>query len=385
MRGYIKKRSSDSYSIVISLGRDSVSGKYKQRWITVHGTKKDAQQKLTEVLHEYDTGTIIEPDNTTLAEYLGRWLADMQPRLAPTTIDGYSDVINNYLVPGLGHCVLSKLTPATIQKYYADTLKRKRRDGRPGTLSNRTVRSHHMVLHRALKTAVRLRLIAYNPADNVDPPVASTAKYRAVTPEEMQEILEEVKGTPYYVVFYLLFYTGLRRSELLALKWENIDLVLCQLSVGQSLHQLHSGEIVYRQPKWGSVRNIALTPSTAVILRGYKETRVLEAKIIGRKFAETDLVFSHPDGSPLLPGSISRKWTRLMRNIGLDGVRLHDTRHTHATLMLKQGIPLKVVQERLGHKSIKTTGDIYAHVLPGMQEEAAAKFDEISNPEYKRK
>ncbi|MET0039932.1 MAG: tyrosine-type recombinase/integrase [Dehalococcoides mccartyi] len=385
MRGYIKKRYQGSYSVVISLGRDPITGKYKQRWVTVHGTKKDAQQKLTELLREYDTGTAIEPDNITLAVFLDHWLADIKPRLSPTTAEGYQGIITNHLKPSLGYYQLAKLTPILIQKYYTDTLKRKRCDGKPGTLSTRTVRSHHMVLHRALKTAVRQRLIAYNPADNVDPPVAISTRCRSATAEEIQKILDEVKGTSYYTLFFLLFYTGMRRSEALALKWEDIDLMLCQASIGRSVHKLHSGEVIFRTPKWGSARNISLTPATAVILREYKLARVSEAKIIGRKFSEDDLVFSTAEGSPLIPNTVTRKWERLVKRLGLDGIRLHDTRHTHATLMLKQGTPLKVVQERLGHRSIKTTGDIYAHVLPGMQEEAAEKFDKISKSDLANK
>lgn len=173
----------------------------------------------------------------------------------------------------------------------------------------------------------------------------------------------------------------MRRSELLALRWYDIDLLLCQLYVTRTLHRLGNGEIVYRAPKTAKGRRmIALSPSTALILREHKEKQEATRIQLGIPLKDDDLVFSQFDGKPLLLDTVTHTWIKLVRRIGLQGIRLHDARHSHASLMLKAGIHPKIVQERLGHASIQITLDTYSHVAPGLQEAAAARFDELVNP-----
>lgn len=170
----------------------------------------------------------------------------------------------------------------------------------------------------------------------------------------------------------------MRRSELLALKWSDIDLLLCQLSVNRTIHQLNSGDIAFRQPKTDKGRRlISLSPSTAILLREHRAQQELVCRMLGKSLADDELVFCQPDGNPLLPDSITHAWHNLAHRCGLDGIRLHDARHTHASLMLKQGIHPKIVQERLGHANIQITLDTYSHVAPGLQQAAALKFDEM--------
>jgi integrase len=196
--------------------------------------------------------------------------------------------------------------------------------------------------------------------------------------DEINKFLEAAKDTPYYAIFYVALFTGMRRSELLALKWSDIDLILCQIYVSRSLHQLKDGSIVWRQPKSDrSRRMIALTPSTAIVLREHKENQASIKLMQGLLLKDDDLVFSQPDGNPYRPDTITHAWIKLARRVGLKGIRLHDARHTHASLMLKQGIHPKIVQERLGYSSIQITLDTYSHVAPGLQEAAAKRFDDI--------
>ena len=168
----------------------------------------------------------------------------------------------------------------------------------------------------------------------------------------------------------------MRRSELLALRWRDLDLVLGELSVNRSFHHLRDGSNVFRTPKSAKARRlISLTPSTAILLREHKKAQEAQRILMGKVISEEDLVFSKLDGAPFLPDTVTHVWIRLARRTGLK-VRLHDARHTHATLLLKQNVRPKVVQERLGHATIATTFDIYAHLLPGMQEEVALQFDQ---------
>lgn len=177
---------------------------------------------------------------------------------------------------------------------------------------------------------------------------------------------------------------GMRWSELLALRWSDVDLLLCQLSVTRALHQLQGGNLVFRQPKTTKGRRlISLSPSTAIVLGKHREQQEQMKQNIGSTLTDNSLVFCHEDGSPLLPNSISHAWTKLANRAGLKGIRLHDARHTHASLMLKQGIHPKIVQERLGHASIQVTLDTYSHVAPGLQQAAANRFDDIVLPNHK--
>jgi integrase len=382
MRGHIEKRFKSSYTIFLNLGYDPASGKRKQKIISVKGTKKDAEQRLAEEIRRIDTGTFINPEKTTLADYLNRWLNDYAwANLSPRTAEGYATVIKCHLIPKLGRLYLTQLTPTHIQNYYAEMLKSGRQD-KTGGLNPRTVRSHHMILHRALKSAKKAGLIFRNPADAdlVDLPRAPDYEMKPMDEDALNRFLETAKPTDYYTLFYLSLYTGMRRSEILALRWMDVDLIMCQVSVNRSLHVLRDRSVVFRQPKTSkSRRTIALTPSTAILLRKYYDDRTALFAGFGKKMEDSDLVFCHLDGSPLFPDTISNTWRKIAVKAGLKGVRLHDARHTHATLMLKQGVNIKVVQERLGHEKAQTTVDIYSHVLPGMQEKAACDFDNMVN------
>ncbi len=177
----------------------------------------------------------------------------------------------------------------------------------------------------------------------------------------------------------------MRRGELLALRWSDIDLELCQLSVTRSMQYLRTGNhedrIKFGECKTAkSRRQIALSPSTVGILREHKEDQAKLRETIGLPLSDDDLAFSHYDGTPLLPNSVTHAWTKLVRRCGLHGIRLHDAKHTHASLMLKQGVHPKIVQERLGHSSIQITLDTYSHVAPGLPQAAANHFDDILMP-----
>jgi integrase len=172
----------------------------------------------------------------------------------------------------------------------------------------------------------------------------------------------------------------MRRSELLALRWHDIDFVFCQLSVNRSLHHLKDGSFIFTEPKSASSRRtIALSPSAILTLKEHKEKQALERVMLAIPLKDDDLVFSDPDGRPLRPNTVTRAWRVLAARAGVKAIRLHDARHTHASLMLKQGTHPKVVQERLGHASIQMTLDTYSHVVPGLQQTAAESFDKLLN------
>lgn len=373
-RGSIIRRSESSWSVVVPTGLDPTTGKYKQQWVTIKGTKKDAEQRLTELLHQLDTGTFVKPSSSSTGEFLLQWLRDYaKPSLAPKTFQVYEHIVNRHLIPSLGAISLTQLSPRHLQSYYADKMENGRRDGKGG-LSPRTVRHHHRTIHDALQHAVRWGLVLRNVAQAVDPPRFSNKEMMTLDQSSVQGFLEVARGSEYFPLFHLLLFTGMRRSEALGLHWRNIDLDLLTLSVVQVMHQMKAGEVIFREPKSARSRRLVdLTPSSGVVLREWK---AYQEEMFGRSITSNDLVFSLQDGSPMLPDSVTHAFTKMVRAHGFKGLRLHDLRHSHATLMLQQGIHPKIVQERLGHSSIQVTLDIYSHVAPGMQKAAALRFEE---------
>ncbi len=375
MRGHIRKRGKDSYAIKVSVGKD-VAGKYKFQWTTVKGTKKDAEKQLSEILTQLDKGTFLKPAKTTVSEYLERWLKDyVWPNLAPRTSEGYDHICHHYLIPSLGNMNLMQIKPEHLQKYYSEKIS--------AGLSSQTVRHHHTALHKALQTAVEWGLLLRNPADTVRLPTIQQAEMQTWREEDIYTFLGSIKTTSYYPLFHLALFSGMRRSELLALRWCDVDLLLCEVYVTRALHVLKGGVVVIRSPKTAKGRRmVALPPSSVLVLKEHREKQKLERMSLGKLVADDDLVFSTLEGKPLLPNTVTHAWIKLVHRAGVKRIGLHDARHTHATLMLKQGIHPKIVQERLGHASIQITLDRYSHVAPGLQEAAAKRFDEALTMGY---
>lgn len=216
-----------------------------------------------------------------------------------------------------------------------------------------------------------------NVADGVDVPHAHPSEMQIWNESEVHQFLEATKGTKYYPLFYLSLYTGARRGELLAIRWQDVDFVYSQIYINRSLHHLASGKYVFTAPKTAkSRRTIALPPSAFLVLEAHRKAKEVEAAMFNTELNDSELVFNTL-GKPLRPNTVTRAWQMLAVKAGVKVIRLHDARHTHASLLLKQGIHPKVVQERLGHSTIAVTLDIYSHVAPGLQEAAAKRFDDV--------
>ena len=367
MRGSIIKRSKGSCTIIINLGRAPATAKRKQQWVTIRGTKKQAETRLAELLNQMDTGGFIKPTKETFGSFLQRYLDDyISTQIRATTLEAYQQR-GKHLIDGLGHIPVSELREEHIHKYYREKSK---------TLSPGTLIKHHNLLRSALSQGVIWRTLTRNVAEAVKPPKVSRKEMRALTGPEVHRMLEACEDTAWHSIFHTLTWTGLRRSELLGLRWKDVDLILASLRVVQSVQRLNTGEFIVQEPKTASGRRtIALSPASCLVLREHREKQEADATLLGRQLAEDDLVFSHPDGSPRDPSTLTLAFRRLTRRIGLDGVRLHDLRHTMASLYLEQGVNPKTVAERLGHASVTITLDLYSHCLPGVQEAAAVQFD----------
>ena len=217
-----------------------------------------------------------------------------------------------------------------------------------------------------------------NVAQAVTPPRPSHKEINPLDGDGVSRLLTVAQSTPYYPLLHLAIYTGMRRSEILGLRWKDVDLDMAALYVVQTAHQLRGGVIVYQEPKTAKgKRQVSLSPTAVLALRAYREKLEAGRDILGIPLTPDSLVFSHYDGSPMLANTITHAYLKIARGAGLQGVRFHDLRHTHATMMLKANVHPKVVMERLGHSTIAVTLDTYSHVVPGMQEKAALAFDEM--------
>jgi integrase len=374
MKGHIRKRGERSWAIIIDLDRGT-DGKRKQKWHTVQGTKKEAERKLTELLHSLDTGMYVPPSKLTVGDFLGKWLqASAKSTVSGKTFERYSEIVNRRWIPAVGSIPLLKLTPLRIQACYSEWLSDGRLDGKKGGLSAQTVLHHHRVLREALNQAVRWQLMPRNPADAVDPPKPQRKEMKALDATQMAWLLAVARGTRFYVPVLLSMTTGMRRGEFLALRWSDVDLVSATVTVNRSIEQTNDG-VKFKSTK-GKRGRLVILPSIVVeVLNDHKVTQEAQKRLLGCGYTDLGLICAKEDGNIWKPDTMTSDFGDLTDRAGLTGVRLHDMRHSHATQLLLQGVNPKIVSERLGHSTVGITLDIYSHILPGMQEQAATKID----------
>ncbi len=374
MRGHVRRRGR-SWCVVVPVGKYP-NGRTRYKWFGGYRTRAEAERELARRLHELHTGTFVGPERMTVAEYLRFWLEDVRSRVAPTTYQRYEIIVEQHLIPALGQYRLQKLQPLHIQAYYQQALVSGRRNGRGG-LSKRTVLHHHRVLHAALEYAVRLQLLARNPADAVQPPRPEPREFPVLDPEGVRRLLEAARHRRMYIAILLAVATGMRRGEILALRWEDVDLEAGRIHVRQTLVKTKDG-LRFTDPKTRrSARVIRIGPAVVQALRRHKAQQAEEKLRLGPAYQDHGLVVARQDGHPYSPAEFSRTFTELARQAGFPHLRLHDLRHTHATLLLREGTPIKAVSDRLGHASAAFTLDTYGHTLPDMQEHAARVADAL--------
>jgi integrase len=371
MRGHIRNRYKGSYDITVELERDPITKKRQQYHETIKGTKKDAEKRLAELEHQLDKGSFARPGKLTVAEFLEAWLKEnCVPNRARNTTETYDFFIHKHIIPSIGMIPLTSLRPGHLQHLY----KEKQDSG----LGDRSRRYIHSTLHRALKIAVQQGLISSNPADAVESPKVKHRDMKTMSEPDIHLFLEYARSTPYYALFYTALFTGMRRSELLALQWADIDLATGTISVNRTLHQLRNKEIVISQPKTAKSRRLLELPDLLTeVLKEHRKQQKDLLRALGKTLEDDTYVFLNNKGQHLLPDAVSKAWSKLAKLTGMKGIRLHDARHTHASLMLKGGEHPKVVQERLGHASIQVTLDTYSHVTPGIHKDAAKRFNEM--------
>jgi integrase len=338
-------------------------------------TMQDARRWLTAAKSDHDKGRPIESGRQTVA-HLTTWLDSMKPSLKPGTWVRYRQTITLHAIPFIGHLPLAKLEAHHLRSLYANRLEAKAKGG--GELSPSSVRQLHANLGKAIKQAVRDGAIQRDVASLVDAPRLERHEMHTLSPEQTEQLLEAARGDPLEALYVLAVTTGMRQGELLAIKWRDVDLEGGSLSVHTTLRRV-DGALAFSEPKTKrSNRRIDLSQRAVAALRQHR-ARQKEARLKHlQAWEDLDLVFTNEIGRPVeATNLVGRSYKPLLERAGLARIRFHDLRHTAATLLLGKGLHPKIVSEMLGHSSIAITLDLYSHVTPTMQREAAAAMDAL--------
>ena len=400
MKGHIEKRAGKTgtgWRLEVSSGSNE-AGKRVRHKRTIPASwkykKRDAEKALREFIAELEDRNYVADTKDTVGALLDQWIESVEATASvrPKTLEGYRLIVRSYLKPYLGNVKGKDLKPSRVEKTYA--LLRKHPSSRGGFISGRTIHHAHRTLSEALKWSVRRGLMTNNPAEFVPPPKWERPEITTVEPRDMQKIFEYLEDhSPWAITpITIALLTGARRSEILGLRWEDINFRSGTISIQRALSQLRDQSTHIEPTKTASsTRNVALTDRAKDELRSWRDKQQRTAKKVGLSIRESDLVFSNPPikeddrtWTPFKPSSLSQAFTRACQAIGLEGISIKSLRHTHASTLLESNVHPKVVQERLGHSTITTTLDTYSHVAQGLQEAAAKAFDdayEVKKPE----
>jgi integrase len=383
VRGYVVKKGNQYYAVIYE-GIDPTTGKERRRWHPGGPLKRDAERLVNELVKRKDDGTYRGPDRLTLGEYLTqRWLPGQASQLSPATFDSYRRNIELHVIPRIGGVPLQKLAAEDLDGLYAAlSTTGGRRDGRKGGLSPKSVRIVHSVLHKALSDAHRKGTLTRNVAEVADAPkLRSAAKRQEIkvwTPEELHAFLDLAAENRNHTAWFLTSHTGMRRGEVLGLRWGDVDFDKRRLSVRQALILVAYKLMISDVKTDAGRRPIDLDERTIAVLRSWRKRQLEERMLVGpAAYQDNDLVFARPDGTPTNPDAFSQSFDRLVARCVLPRIRLHDLRHSHASILLKAGVPVKVVSERLGHANPAFTITVYQHIIPGMQADAATVFSDL--------
>jgi integrase len=367
MRGHLKERSPGHWAIVLDIA-DPQTGKRRRKWHSFKGTKRQAQVECARLVAQQSDGGYIEPAKITVADFLTRWLDYKKSRLSPLSFERYGNVCRVNIIPHIGNIRLAKLQSLHVTGLYATLLE---------TLSAHATAYAHRVLRQALRQGMRWKMLSSNVTDDVERPKAEKHQMRALDASGIAALLEASRDTSMFVPILIAISTGMRRGEICALRWRNVDLDNASISVVASVEQT-ANSIREKAPKNGKSRTIALPAMLVAELRQHRARQAVHLLRHGIRLSPDHHVAMKQNGESLRPRSVSVMFVQMLNESpSLQRIRFHDLRHSAATTLLGAGVNVKVVSEMLGHHSAAFTLDVYGHVLRGMQEQAAQKMDEV--------
>jgi len=358
-----------SYQITVEGDRDLLTGKRNRTYKNVKGSYKEAKSMMHKMITEMEQNKVTKKTSMNIRQWMDEWVTSYLPNVEETTRIGYETKIRCYIKPALGDILLKSLRAEHVQKMINDMYSR--------GLSPKNIRDTYNNVNAAMKRAVAIRLIPYNPCEGVTLPKLKKYRAEVYSPEMIHKLLSIVKGTDMYLPVLLLVMVGLRRGELLALKWQDIDFKKNILKVRRNMVKGKEGFIIKAPKSEAGIRDIHLGDDVMNELKEARLQYMNDALVYGVGFQNLGFVIRQEDGSPMRPDSMTRKWIRFLEKNDLPRIRLHDLRHSNATALIKAGVNPRVVQERLGHSDVNITLNTYTHVLPEMDMDAAEKLDSI--------
>lgn len=372
--GSVSVRKDGTFEVKVSY-YDSSTGEAKRK--TFYGkTRKEAVDKMKAFEEEIKKGILPTKEKLTVSQWLDRWAETYaKNRVRQNTFEGYKIAINAHLKPTIGAFILKELRPDQVQKMLNERLASgNQRTG--GPLGARMVEYIYTVLHMALEQAVKNSLVARNVCDAVDKPKKRKHEFMPWTTEQMNQFLSTTQATRMFPVYMLVWGTGLRRSELLGLRWQDVDLKKGTITVNQTMVRVKGG-YTFGEPKTKkSRRTIPLPGAVTSTMKAWKTAQNKEKLAFDGEYNGLGLVFCNEIGQPYPPEQIGRTFKQDLEKAKLPGIRFHDLRHGHATMLLELGEDLKVISDRLGHSTITLTADTYSHVREKMQSAASLKLDQ---------
>jgi integrase len=373
MSGHIRRRGKASWGLKFDV--PGTNGARETRYASVKGTKREAAARLTELLSESARGTLVDPSRETLGQFMDRWDSWASTNLAGKTLERYRGLIAHQIKPQLGATPIQKLRPIHLTEAYARLL----REGgvRGGPLAARSVGHVHRLLHRALGHAVTWGIIAQNPAALVAPPRVHAEEIEIIREDEAQIVLNALRGRLLHTIATLALATGARRGELLALRYQDVDLDSGKIRVERSLEQTKAG-LAFKSPKTKHGRRTITVPAAVVsMLRAHRLAHQEQWLGLGLgRLAPTDLLFTSADGAPLKPNAVTNEWLRATVAAGRQ-IGLHALRHTHASSLIHAHVDIVTVSRRLGHASPEITLRVYAHLLHDPDDRTAQAVEEM--------
>ena len=377
MRGNITRRGKSSWRLKFDAEADALTGERRIRYLTVRGKRADAEAELARLLNDANKGVLPNASKLTLETWLWQWL-EGKHGLSPITVERYREIIAKGIVPALGKVELQRLKPVEVKSWLSNMVTRGSRTG--GPLAPRTVRHLYRVLRAALEDAVKLDLLSRNVAAAVSPPRLGDAEIETLTADQIAAVLAALCGSRLLPIATIALATGARRSELLALRWSDVNFAASTVRIERSLEQTKVGGIRCKGPKTKHGRRlVSLPPSAATMLADHRRDQLeLRMKLgMGRPSGD-DLVFCNHDGTPISPNYFSIMWSRaLAANPELPQVTFHALRHSHASALIAAGIDVVKVSRRLGHSSPVVTLATYAHLFGDEDSGAAAAMEKV--------
>ena len=370
--GHLKTRKcadgTTSYQLVVETDRDPITGKRQRFYKTVKGTKKQANATLRQMIFDLQNGTVTTPSAIKLSTWMNTWLSSYLPNIEQTTRVGYEEKINTYILPTLGHIPINALNNQTVQSWVLGLSNK--------GLSPKTIRNAYNNLNAALKKAVVLRMLPYNPCDGTVLPKLQKYNAQVYSIADIQQALAAADSISIYLMILLGATIGLRRGEMAALRWDDVNFAKNTVTI--STNRVHAkNRVVEKAPKT-QAGNRTITVG-ADVMTALREAKALSDDCVATTPGFKDLgyvLWNEKTGGPYHPDSLTQKWERFVAKNGLPPIRLHDLRHSNATALIAAGVNAKVVQHRLGHSDISVTLNTYTHVLPSMDEDAASKLDQ---------